>query len=59
MKKNRRPSRRAIYNHNLRAVRYLLRKRGVAGADQMSYDQARELLAKLVAQEVREGQFSI
>lgn len=59
MKKNRRPTRREIFEHNLRAVRFLLRKRGVAGVDRMSHHQALSLLAKHVAKEVREGRFSI
>lgn len=41
--------------HNLKNIRFLLRKRGVAGADQMPYAEALPLLAKLVAQEVREA----
>ena len=39
--------------HNLRQMRISLKRRGVKNADQLDYNQAMQMLAKLVALEVR------
>ena len=39
--------------HNLRQMRISLKRRGVKNADQFDYNQAMQMLAKLVALEVR------
>ena len=45
---------RPVEVRNHRKVICLLHQRGVDNADRLGYDEARELLAKLIAIEVRE-----
>ena len=50
-----------VFDHNLRAMRQILRDRGLPASDvdRMTYDTALRVLSHIIAREVREGCFRI